>query len=132
MYEHIKIDAMRYFGMTDMNEIDRMTLGEYFMRMEAAMLRNNDQEKLIHLQAWASQMVQATEGSKKHPKPKYKTFKEFYNADQIEENIVDQYEGITTPERDAKRKRFEVGREIDQKLAERRKTTSNNIQFKLF
>lgn len=68
---------MRYFGMTDMNEIDRMTLGEYFMRMEAAMLRNNDQEKLIHLQAWASQMVQATEGSKKHPKPNIKRSRNF-------------------------------------------------------
>lgn len=109
-----------------------MTLSEYFLRMEASALQRSDQKELIHLQAWANQTVQATSGSPKHPKPKYKGFKDFYDADTNEKKIINQYEGNKSPEEKAKRKRIEIGRQIDQKLAERRKTQSNNIQLRPF
>ena len=113
--------------MNDFNEINRMTVSEYFTRMEAYMLQKSDKEELIHLQAWVTQMAKATTGSKKHSKPKFKKFEEFYNQAEVEKKIRDEYEsGIDTPERVAKRKRTEIGRKIDRELAQRNKERGNS------
>ncbi|WP_461241132.1 hypothetical protein [Paucilactobacillus sp. N302-9] len=112
-----------------------MTISEYFLRLEAIQLQHNDQEEMIHLQAWTNQMVQATKGSKKNPKPKFTKFEDFYNHSKIEKGIRSEYEsGIDTPEKKAKRNRIMAGKKADALIAQRRKerriTSSNNIQFK--
>lgn len=50
---------MRYLGMTDIREIDRMTFWEYDLKVRAYNLRQIDKERDLHWQAWLSREIQA-------------------------------------------------------------------------
>lgn len=69
-----------------------MTLPEYQLAMEAYTIKQALRREDIAMQAWFNQTVQATKGSDKHPKPRYKTFKEFYNTEEQEDEIRAQFE----------------------------------------
>lgn len=64
-----------------------MTLHEYFIRIEAYQIRKVDEQENLALQAWMNQAVQATTGSSKHPRPKYKKFGDFYNLNYMENEV---------------------------------------------
>ena len=74
------LNSLRFLGMNDFAEIDRMTLYEYHMRMTAFRLRQADREYEIHLQAWANREINA---KKKSGKKKlvflYDHFKRFFD-----------------------------------------------------
>ena len=57
-----------------------MTLAEYQLRMEAYSLQQIKIQERLHLQAFLNKTVQATKGSKKHPKPYYEKFEQFFDA----------------------------------------------------
>ena len=59
---------MRRFGMTDLDEIDRMTYREFRLRMKAYELRRLDEEYRIALLAWQIREIAA---KKKNGKNKY-------------------------------------------------------------
>lgn len=83
------MDCLRYLGMTDFKEIDRMTLYEYGMRMKAHRLRQVDREYEIHLQAWANHNVQATKRQGKDKAvPVFKTFKQFFDYEKRIEEVT--------------------------------------------
>lgn len=83
------MDCLRYLGMADFNEIDRMTLYEYGMRMKALRLRQIDREYEIHLQAWANHNVQATKRQGKDKAvPVFKTFKQFFDYEKRIEEVT--------------------------------------------
>lgn len=63
-----------------MADIELMTLAEYKIRMEAYHLRRAERAYDIASQAWLNQAVKMTTGGKK-PKPKFKTFKAFYDRE---------------------------------------------------
>ena len=69
-----------------------MTLPEYQLRWEAYLLSRVDTQENLALQAWFNQSVQATTG-KKHPKPKYKKFKQFFDRKKAETEIRENFEG---------------------------------------
>lgn len=71
---------MRYLGMMDFAEINRMTLYEYEMRMTAYRLKQADLEYAIHLLAWESWNVQAMKKQGKHKRiPVFKKFRQFFD-----------------------------------------------------
>ncbi|WP_125607897.1 hypothetical protein [Lapidilactobacillus bayanensis] len=88
-----------------------MTIAEYNLRMEAYKLKEAEDRENIALQAWYNQQVQATVG-KKNPKPKYKTFTEFYDIDEYKNQIRTAFEADFEPDRlgkhEAVRKQTEI------------------------
>ncbi len=69
-----------------------MTLAEYQLRMEAYSLQQIKIQERLHLQAFLNQTVQATKGSKKHPKPYYEKFEQFFNVQKMIDEVRSAYE----------------------------------------
>lgn len=80
-----------------MMEISRMTFVEYYLRMEAYQLRQLDEQRKLAMQAWLGQTVKAQTGSAKHPKPKFKTFDDFFDATEQEAEIIQYYDPDAKP-----------------------------------
>ena len=59
--------------------MDRLTIPEFELMMEAANLRRVDQDYRNHLQAWLNRSVKAEKGKGKHVKPVFKKFKDFFD-----------------------------------------------------
>ena len=74
--------------MNDFNEIERMTLYEYDIRMLACGLKRLDERNAIHEAAWANQRVKATEERGKKVYPVYKSYKEFFDFEKYEREIL--------------------------------------------
>ena len=78
--------------MTNFDDIAHMTLAEYYLRLEAyklrRVLRANDQSE----QAWQNQVVQATRGSGKSIRPKYRQFDEFFDLTASVDDVRMQFE----------------------------------------
>ena len=89
---------MRWFGMNNIQEIERMTQYEYELRMTAFQLKRLDRERDIHWQAWENNQVKAEKnvGTKTNPKtvPVFTTFKDFFDYEKLENQI----KGIDTDE----------------------------------
>lgn len=60
-------------------EVDRLTIPEYTLLMEAVRLKQVDRMHEIHLQAWLTFAAKATKKSGKNVKPVYSRFERFYN-----------------------------------------------------
>ncbi|WP_057769960.1 hypothetical protein [Lactobacillus selangorensis] len=68
-----------------------MTVVEYTLRIEAYQLQQSTMRENLALQAWFNQSVQATTGRKK-PKPKFRTFSEFYDRQAYDDEIRSAFE----------------------------------------
>lgn len=68
--------------MTDLVEIERMTIYEYDLRLRAWQKERIYRDYDIHLQAWCNAVAQSTKSSGKKVIPVYKTFKEFFNLEE--------------------------------------------------
>ncbi|RHW46817.1 hypothetical protein DS832_04835 [Bombilactobacillus bombi] len=73
-----------------------MTLVEYQLYMEAYQIKQVKLQEQLAMQAWLNQAVQATSGSKKNPKPKYKKFTQFFNSEEEIKKVRDAYEGTNS------------------------------------
>lgn len=80
------MNALAYLGFVDLHDVERMTLVEYSLRMEAYQLQQLQVRQNIAIQAWFNQTVQATVG-KKNPRPKFKKFDQFF--DRMEQELVE-------------------------------------------
>lgn len=89
--------------------------------MEAYAIKQTLKREDIAMQAWFNQTVQATKGSDKHPKPRYKNFKEFYNAEAQEDGIRAQFEIDYTSKFITKKREQELIQERFAKLQEMKK-----------
>lgn len=82
----IVLNCIRYLGMTDINEIGRLTLYEYDLLMTGKALAAVDESHKAHKQAWINHQVTATKlvGGKKNKKevPVYKKFKDFFDYEE--------------------------------------------------
>lgn len=79
------MNALRYFEMSNMTEIENMTLEEYHIRVKAYQLRNLDSLKDLHLAAWLNQQAGATD---KNGKAVHKNFKAFFDYESKEREIL--------------------------------------------
>lgn len=61
------------------SEVDRLTIPEYNLLMEAVHLKQVDTDYRVHMLAWLTFAAKATKGKGKHTKPVYGKFKRFYD-----------------------------------------------------
>lgn len=88
-----------------------MTLVEYQLRMEAYQLKKVERQDEIAMQSWMNQVVKATTG-KKHPKPKFKKFEDFFDRqgsiNQVREAFEPDYEISQMSPRELKKKQQDL------------------------
>ena len=76
MYHDIALSAFRYLGCHSFEEVDRMTMSEFELRMIAFNLAEVDEERKRHELAYLNVKAQATN---KKGKPVFESFKSFYD-----------------------------------------------------
>lgn len=82
-YREVLLICLSRLGFHSIRDIETMTLREYYLRLEAYQLHEIDVQEKIALQAFYNQSVQETTG-KKHPRPKYRKFKQFFDREEQE------------------------------------------------
>lgn len=99
--------------MTDLYEIENITIDEYNLRMKAANLKRLDQEYLIHLAAWKHNEVTAQRKiGKDKTEPYFKKFDAFFNYTKREEELLGSK---------AENKKLSMLMKINQNIKERRR-----------
>ena len=73
------MNCFRYLDYKSFAEVDRLTIPEYELLMEAVRLKQVDQDYRNHLQAFLNFAVKAEKKSGKGSKPVYSKFKRFYD-----------------------------------------------------
>ena len=92
MYHEIVLNSLAYLGFSSMREIEKMTLSEYLIRMEAFQLQTIKRNEELAYQAWLNQQVKATTGSPKNPKPKFKEFRKFFDSEKMIDEVRSSFE----------------------------------------
>lgn len=80
---------MRYLGMNDLREINRMTLAEYNLRIKAYRLRKLDRDREIAFSAWLNREINATRKRGKKIEYIYRDFNKFFDYEKREREILD-------------------------------------------
>lgn len=97
------LNCFRYLGFKSFDELDRLTIPEYNLLMEAVQLREVDKDYRNHLQAFLNFAVKAERKAGKYKtKPVYQYFKKFYDRDKAikavrsgrKAKVKDRYAGI--------------------------------------
>ena len=74
------MNCFRYLDFKSFAEVDRLTMQEYSLLMEAVKLKEVDQDYRNHLQAFLNFAVKAEKKTGKNKStPVYKKFKQFFN-----------------------------------------------------
>lgn len=92
MYHEIVLNSLAYLGLENIREIEKMTFDEYLIRLEAFQLRTIKRNEELAYQAWLNQQVQATTGSSKNPKPKFKKFEQFFDTNKMIDEVRGNFE----------------------------------------
>lgn len=92
MYHEIVLNSLAYLGLVSMREIEKMTFDEYLIRLEAFQLRTIKRNEELAYQAWLNQQVQATTGSSKNPKPKFREFEQFFDTNKMIDEVRGNFE----------------------------------------
>lgn len=92
MYHEIVLNSLAYLGLVSIREIERMTFDEYLIRLEAFQLRTIKRNEELAYQAWLNQQVQATTGSSKNPKPKFRKFDQFFDTNKMIDEVRGNFE----------------------------------------
>ena len=72
------MDCFRYLGFKSISEVNRLTIPEYELMMEACQLKRVDDNYRIHWQAFLNFAVQATKKvGKRKERPVYSRFDKF-------------------------------------------------------
>lgn len=103
-------------GITDLNEIDRLTLYEYDLLMEANELSDIDSMAKDMLLAWNTNQARAT---KKNGEAYFKSFDQFFNYKRAIRSKRLEYEADYMDEERAKHKSaFEEGLQAEKRFQE--------------
>lgn len=86
------LNSLAYLGFSDIRDIEDMTFSEYNLRIEAYQLKQIKEQESLALLAWFNQSVQATTGSGKNPKPKYRKFTDFFDSLEMIDTLRDEFE----------------------------------------
>lgn len=86
------LNGLAYLGFSRIEDIEKMGLKEYHLRLEAYRIKQVEEEKKLALQAWNNSAVQATKGSPKHPKRVYNKFQDFFDAKRAIETVRSEFE----------------------------------------
>lgn len=94
------LNCFRYLDYKTFLEVDRLTIPEYNLLMDAVRLKQVDLDYRNHLQAFLNFLVKATKGSGKNAKPAFRNFKRFYDYEKEVEkatnkgNVKSRFSGI--------------------------------------
>lgn len=86
------LNSLAYLGFSRIEDIEKMGLKEYQLRLEAYRIRQVEEERKLALQSWNNEAVKATKGSAKHPKHVYKEFSDFFNQKEAIEKVRSEFE----------------------------------------
>lgn len=111
-----------------MDQIEALPLADYYLAIEAYSIKRVLQREDLALQAWYGQTVQATTGSSKHPKPKYKKFEQFYDTEEYEDEIRSSFEDDYTSELTVAREQENAMQERFKKLQEMKEKDPNLVK----
>lgn len=92
----MELHAFAFLGVKSHEEFGRMTFKDYVFRTEVYQLQREERLEELHLQAYLNQSVQETE-DKKGTKPKYKTFKQFFDKQKAIDEVRSRFEDGYVP-----------------------------------
>ena len=79
-YREVALNCFRYLGFKSFEEVDRLTIPEYTLLMEAVQLKEVDKDYRNHLQAFLNFAVKAEKKvGKNKTKPVYQRFRKFFD-----------------------------------------------------
>lgn len=97
------MNGLAYLGFSRIEDIERMGLKEYQLRLEAFKIRQIEEERRVASQAWNNERVKATKGSPKHPKRVYREFRDFFDTQKAIDEVRAAFEpGYQAPEESKK------------------------------
>ena len=80
VYREVALNCFRFLDFKSFAEVDRLTIPEYTLLMEAVRLKQIDMDYRNHLQAFLNFSVKATKKTGKYKsKPVFTKFKQFYD-----------------------------------------------------
>ena len=77
-------NCFRFLGFRSFDEVDRLTIREYNLMMEAHAYKQADESHLVHQLAWA---INVAGGRKKNGAPVYTKFAQFYDHEKTLKTI---------------------------------------------
>lgn len=86
------LNCFRYLEFNSIEQVDLLLLREYGLLMKAHALKRLDEEHAIHRQAWINQQAKATKQQGKSIVSEWRTFKQFFDYDQLEKDILQKKE----------------------------------------
>lgn len=93
------LNCFRYLDFKTVSAVDSMSLFEYQMLMKAHSLKSLDLDYKAHKQAWINQQVKATKEQGKKTVPVYLNFKQFFDYEKMEREILGNKEAKKRKER---------------------------------
>ena len=87
MKRRAAISCFRYLGFTSFEQVDRLTIAQYEIMMEALRYRIVDDEYRAHRQAFLNFAAQAQKKSGKKTVPVYKRFRNFFDYEKELKNV---------------------------------------------
>ena len=80
VYREVALNCFRFLDFKSFSEVDKLTIPEYTLLMEAVRLKQIDMDYINHLQAFLNFSVKATKKTGKYKsKPVFTKFKQFYD-----------------------------------------------------
>lgn len=94
VYREIAINCFRFLDFRSFGEVDRLTIPQYEVMMQAVHLRQIDLDYRNHMQAYLNFVVKAEKkAGKNKTTPVYRNFKKFYDY----EKALNKAFGVTSP-----------------------------------
>lgn len=91
------LNGLALLGFSNIEDVKRMTLREYQLRLEAYQIRRVNEQENLAILAWWIQSVQATKGSPKHPKPVFGEFQDFFDVQKQIDQVRSVFEADYKP-----------------------------------
>lgn len=86
-YEDVVTNILRYTNITDFKQIDRMTIYQYSLLMEATRLKQLDEVERLHLLAFKIQVAKNTKKVGDKIIPAFSSFEDFFDRKFIETGV---------------------------------------------
>ena len=94
MYRDAALNCFRYLDFKSFSEVDRLTIPEYHLLMDAVRLKQVDMDYRNHLQAFLNFAVKAEKKTGKNKsKPVYSKFKRFYDYEKEIDKVLNKKGG---------------------------------------
>lgn len=93
------MNILSRFGYLDkpLSLAENMTLKEYHLKIEAYLLKREDEERFLHAQAFYNLAVKSVKGKGDSAKPMFTSLNEFYDSEKMRNSIRSEFESDYKP-----------------------------------